>query len=324
MLRRNSPVPTSSSWNCSEGYDTIVGERGSSLSGGQRQRIAIARALMTNPRILIFDEATSALDYESERAIQQNMKQIATGRTVFIIAHRLSTVRHADRIITIERGRIVEDGKHDELIRSNGRYAKLHYLQAGIHDVRSENHPVSQKEVLRRRDMSWLSCPRRSRSSRRRLRRSGGRSAHGDRFVLLRAGWAILWHAWILSPPRRAKSFQPGAPRSIQPFETGVVRAIHVRDGQSVKAGDVLIELDPTMTEAERDHLKSDLVSAGLDVARLRAALSERADPLDAFHPPEGASPVLIEMNRQFLISQIAEQQSQACRARSAAEAKGG
>lgn len=119
-----------------EGYDTVVGERGSSLSGGQRQRVAIARALITDPRILIFDEATSALDYESERAIQQNMKQITAGRTVFIIAHRLSTVRHANRIITIERGRIVEDGNHDELIRSNGRYAKLHYLQAGIHDIR--------------------------------------------------------------------------------------------------------------------------------------------------------------------------------------------
>jgi subfamily B ATP-binding cassette protein HlyB/CyaB len=119
-----------------EGYDTVVGERGSSLSGGQRQRVAIARALITDPRILILDEATSALDYESERAIQQNMKRIAAGRTVFVIAHRLSTVRQADRIITIERGRIVEDGNHDDLIRSNGRYAKLHYLQAGIHDVR--------------------------------------------------------------------------------------------------------------------------------------------------------------------------------------------
>lgn len=119
-----------------EGYDTVVGERGSSLSGGQRQRIAIARALISDPRILILDEATSALDYESERAIQQNMKRIAAGRTVFVVAHRLSTVRQADRIITIERGRIVEDGHHDELIRSNGRYAKLHYLQAGIHDGR--------------------------------------------------------------------------------------------------------------------------------------------------------------------------------------------
>lgn len=119
-----------------EGYDTIVGERGSSLSGGQRQRIAIARALITDPRILILDEATSALDYESERAIQQNMKRISAGRTVFVIAHRLSTVRNASRIITLEHGRIVEDGSHDELIRTNGRYANLHYLQAGIHDIR--------------------------------------------------------------------------------------------------------------------------------------------------------------------------------------------
>jgi subfamily B ATP-binding cassette protein HlyB/CyaB len=118
------------------GYDTILGERGSSLSGGQRQRIAIARALVTNPRILIFDEATSALDYESERIIQQNMARIAKGRTVFVIAHRLSTVRRADRIMTIDRGRLVEDGTHEELVNTGGRYASLHRLQAGIHEVR--------------------------------------------------------------------------------------------------------------------------------------------------------------------------------------------
>ncbi|WP_342722671.1 type I secretion system permease/ATPase [Bradyrhizobium sp. B097] len=118
-----------------DGYNTVVGERGASLSGGQRQRIAIARALVTNPRILILDEATSALDYESESIIQRNMRRIAAGRTVFIIAHRLSAVRQADRIITIEGGRLVEDGTHDELIKQAGRYATLHQIQAGLHVV---------------------------------------------------------------------------------------------------------------------------------------------------------------------------------------------
>jgi subfamily B ATP-binding cassette protein HlyB/CyaB len=117
------------------GYDTLVGERGSTISGGQRQRIAIARALIGDPRILIFDEATSALDYESERIVQENMRKIAQGRTVLIIAHRLSTVAMAHRIITMERGHIVEDGTHDELIRSGGRYAMLHRIQAGLHEA---------------------------------------------------------------------------------------------------------------------------------------------------------------------------------------------
>ena len=114
-----------------EGYDTVVGEQGSSLSGGQRQRIAIARALYGNPRILILDEATSALDYESEAAIQQNMGRICRGRTVIVIAHRLSAVRHAHRIVVMERGRIVEAGPHDELLaREGGLYAHLWGLQS--------------------------------------------------------------------------------------------------------------------------------------------------------------------------------------------------
>ncbi|MEA2917494.1 MAG: ATP-binding cassette, subfamily bacterial HlyB/CyaB [Bradyrhizobium sp.] len=113
-----------------DGYDTMIGERGSTLSGGQRQRIAIARALVTNPRILIFDEATSALDYESERIIHDNMRQIVKGRTVFIIAHRLMAVRVADRILTIERGRIAEDGTHEDLLRLGGRYSALHAMQS--------------------------------------------------------------------------------------------------------------------------------------------------------------------------------------------------
>jgi subfamily B ATP-binding cassette protein HlyB/CyaB len=112
-----------------EGYGTMIGERGASLSGGQRQRVAIARALVTNPRILIFDEATSALDYESEAAIQANMRHICAGRTVLLIAHRLSTLRGADRIVTIEMGQLVEDGTHQSLMKAGGRYAKLWSLQ---------------------------------------------------------------------------------------------------------------------------------------------------------------------------------------------------
>lgn len=115
-----------------EGYDTIVGEHGASLSGGQRQRVAIARALITNPRILIFDEATSALDYESERIIQNNMQAISQGRTVIIIAHRLTAVRHCHRIVVLDRGQLVEQGTHNELLAHQaGHYARLLRLQQG-------------------------------------------------------------------------------------------------------------------------------------------------------------------------------------------------
>jgi subfamily B ATP-binding cassette protein HlyB/CyaB len=118
-----------------DGYDTLVGEHGCSLSGGQRQRIAIARALVANPRILIFDEATSALDYESEAVIQRNMEQICKGRTVFIIAHRLSTVRPAQKIYVVDKGEIVEEGSHEELLRMKGLYARLHQHQDGYAPV---------------------------------------------------------------------------------------------------------------------------------------------------------------------------------------------
>ena len=115
-----------------EGYDTLVGEHGTGLSGGQRQRIAIARALITDPRILIFDEATSALDYESEKIIQDNMRQICAGRTVLIIAHRLSAVRDASRIVVMERGQIAEVGSHMDLLKiPKGIYSHLFHLQTG-------------------------------------------------------------------------------------------------------------------------------------------------------------------------------------------------
>ena len=112
-----------------KGYDTQVGERGSSLSGGQKQRIAIARALITDPRILIFDEATSALDYESEKVIRDNLELITKGRTTFIIAHRLSTILSCDLIVCFDEGRIVEIGTHEELIKRNGYYHKLYLAQ---------------------------------------------------------------------------------------------------------------------------------------------------------------------------------------------------
>ncbi len=112
-----------------EGYDTLVGERGSSLSGGQKQRIAIARALLSNPKILIFDEATSALDYESEKIIQNNMNTIKQGRTMFIVAHRLSTVKECTKIVVMDKGKIVEIGTHQELINKKGYYYALYIKQ---------------------------------------------------------------------------------------------------------------------------------------------------------------------------------------------------
>src|SRR5699024_6049910 len=111
------------------GYDTLVGERGVKLSGGQQQRIAIARVFLKNPPILIFDEATSALDLESEQNIQVAMEKLASERTTFIVAHRLATITHADRIVVIEHGEIQEIGSHDELMRKKGSYYNLYEVQ---------------------------------------------------------------------------------------------------------------------------------------------------------------------------------------------------
>ena len=115
-----------------EGYDTVVGERGQRLSGGQRQRIALARAILKDAPVLILDEATAAVDNETEAAIQRSLMQITANRTTLVIAHRLSTVRHADRIVVLEQGRIVQQGQHDVLLRQGGAYADLWRVQAGL------------------------------------------------------------------------------------------------------------------------------------------------------------------------------------------------
>lgn len=116
--------------DCPEGYQTIVGEKGIRLSAGQRQRIAIARTILKDPRLLILDEATSALDNESEQLIQEALERLMEGRTTFVIAHRLSTIHNADKIVVIDKGKIVESGTHQELMEKKGLYHRLYTLKS--------------------------------------------------------------------------------------------------------------------------------------------------------------------------------------------------
>jgi ATP-binding cassette subfamily B protein len=126
------------------GYDTVVGERGATLSGGQRQRVAIARALLMNPRILILDDSTSSVDTQTEKLIQSALDTLMEGRTTFVIAHRLSTVRRADMILVMDKGQIVERGTHEELLAKGGLYKEIHDLQLVDHAKFAEEMEETQ------------------------------------------------------------------------------------------------------------------------------------------------------------------------------------
>ncbi len=271
-----------------QGYDTIIEERGANLSGGQRQRIAIARALATNPRILIFDEATSALDYESERIIQEQHGAIARGRTVLIIAHRLAAVRPCTRIVGMNRGEIVEVGSHAELLaRPNGLYRRLWELQSAQwrRPKHEPAHPASRRypelararpaahSGQRHRGATASSCPPRSRSSRRRRRRCPSSLMLT---ICLFFAAALAWSFFgrlDVHAVAQGKIERAGRAKVIQPLEPGKIAAIHVALGDHVKAGDLVMELDPA--EAMADAMaQSDARDASLaEVARRRAAI---------------------------------------------------
>lgn len=304
-----------------QGYDTMVGERGANLSGGQRQRLAFARALVLDPRILILDEATSALDYEAEAAIQRNMRQICAGRTAIVIAHRLSTVRFADRILTLENGQLVEAGGHDELIKKGGRYASLHVSMQELsmwwlEKMQTVGQAITQS--MRTFAQRWQSQADEFEHQPAALEMIEQPASPLGRMVL----WtvcgafttAILWATLgtqDIVAVAQGKVVPTGKSKVVQPAETGVVRAIHVRDGQAVKAGEVLVELDPTDALAERERAMQDLTAIRFERARLLALDAHPDDPLSAYFAPEGMPATRLSAERSLLLSAAAERRAQ-------------
>ena len=266
-------------WKLGEGYETELGEHGATISGGQRQRIAIARALLTSPKILIFDEATSALDYESEHMIRRNMGEIAQGRTVFIISHRLSAVRDCDCIYVMENGEIVETGTHKELaVIVGGRYARLlacsganmdkdslggvitpiradffpklggarHEMQGLPHTREEAQFLPPILEVLETpppllaRMILWVVML----------------------FFVVAVIWAIIGRTDIVATAS-GKIIPDDRIKVVQAAEAGTIQEIRVRDGDTVKRDDVLILLDTTVTDAEYAQAEEGLAKSG-------------------------------------------------------------
>ena len=265
----------------------MIEERGANLSGGQRQRIAIARALATNPRILILDEATSALDYDSERIIQDNMRAIVRGRTVIIIAHRLAAVRPCSRIVGMQRGEIVEVGSHEELLRrEGGLYAHLWALQirsgedAGMNErTAPPAEPLAAVPLPSRAGAGGLrprpGVPaRRARNPRVAAAAAAARAdaRRSARFALAALAWSFFGRLDVhaVAP---GKIETAGYSKVIEPLDPGKVAAIHRRGGPAGQGGRPPVRARPGRGERRRAAAGDALNASRAEIARRRFAI---------------------------------------------------
>ena len=281
-----------------DGYDTIIEERGASLSGGQRQRIAIARALVNNPRILIFDEATSALDYESERIIQQNMASICKGRTVFMIAHRLSTVRECDKIITIEKGEITETGTHEELLKRGGRMRTFGTARLRRLFLMNWRRSKYMQELLKKyieiaklallQEKAQADSPLKGMNEHEKeflpavLEVTETPPSHAARLLsyvimsvfVITLLWAVFGKIDIIATA--AGKLMPAANiKTIQTLTDSEIEEIYVVEGQYVKEGQELIKFNQTEVTANINRIKNEMKALEIAVARLQALLTD-------------------------------------------------